>query len=181
MNAITVPLISRSNQAQQKSQQDPTFFSKVSCAAFFIFNTIWSVSEMAIQMPASRIYNKNLSVAHHEHCLKIQKEFKAKLSQEDQIVLKPKATTFLYRPRVLSSTHLDLRGLNQVVHIDEQAKTAHVQGLTTFYDLLDSTLQKGLRPKVTPELRGITIGGAISGLAVESSSFKHGLFSSFST
>ena len=37
-------------------------------------------------------------------------------------------------------------------------------------------LPLGLLPRVVPEFRQITIGGAVMGLGIESSSFRHGLF-----
>ncbi len=42
--------------------------------------------------------------------------------------------------------------------------------------LCDTTLQAGFLPAVVPEFRTITVGGAIQGAALESSSFHHGQF-----
>ena len=56
-----------------------------------------------------------------------------------------------------------------------QARIAEVEGMTTFEDFADATLLKGLRPPVVPELKTITIGGAVSGLGIEASSFRYGL------
>jgi FAD/FMN-containing dehydrogenase len=46
----------------------------------------------------------------------------------------------------------------------------------TFYDLVQQTMQHGLIPKLVPELKTITIGGAVSGCSVESMSYKFGGF-----
>ena len=54
-------------------------------------------------------------------------------------------------------------------------RIAEVEGMTTFEDFADATLLKGLRPPVVPELKTITVGGAVSGLGIEASSFRHGL------
>ena len=51
-----------------------------------------------------------------------------------------------------------------------------LKGWFIFDDLLDYTLKYGYMPLVIPELRSITVGGVISGVGIESSSFKHGLF-----
>ena len=47
--------------------------------------------------------------------------------------------------------------------------------MTTFYDLVEATLAYDLMPQAVPELRSITVGGAIAGLGGQSSSFSFGL------
>jgi FAD/FMN-containing dehydrogenase len=47
--------------------------------------------------------------------------------------------------------------------------------MTTYADLVDATLPLGLAPAVVPELKSITVGGATTGLGIESSAFRHGL------
>jgi FAD/FMN-containing dehydrogenase len=47
--------------------------------------------------------------------------------------------------------------------------------MTTYEDLVDATLRHGLMPLVVPQLKTITLGGAVTGLGIESSSFHHGL------
>ncbi|WP_214367876.1 FAD-binding oxidoreductase [Pseudonocardia sp. H11422] len=70
---------------------------------------------------------------------------------------------------------LDTTGLAGVIHIDQAARTAEVQGMTTYEDLVDATLAHGLMPLVVPQLKTITLGGAVAGLGIESTSFRHGL------
>src|SRR5258708_22365969 len=101
------------------------------------------------------------------------KSFKS-IKQKGQISLKPKFTSHFFRTRI-KKNKLDLTSFNQVIKVDKENLTADVEGLTTFHDLAERTLQYGLLPLVVPELRNITIGGAISGLGVEASSFKYGL------
>ena len=55
------------------------------------------------------------------------------------------------------------------------ARTAEVQGMCTYEDLVDATLPHGLVPLVVPQLRTITLGGAVTGLGIESTSFRNGL------
>jgi len=59
--------------------------------------------------------------------------------------------------------------------VDPVARTADVQGMCTYETLVDVTLQHGLMPLVVPQLRTITLGGAVTGLGIESTSFRNGL------
>ena len=87
-----------------------------------------------------------------------------------------KRTSNLFRPRAASDAPgLDVSGLGGVVSIDPVARTADVQGMCTYEDLVDVTLQHGLMPLVVPQLRTITLGGAVTGLGIESTSFRNGL------
>jgi FAD/FMN-containing dehydrogenase len=70
---------------------------------------------------------------------------------------------------------LDASGLSGVIHVDPVARTADVAGMTTYEDLVDATLPHGLMPLVVPQLKTITLGGAVAGLGIESTSFRHGL------
>ncbi len=47
--------------------------------------------------------------------------------------------------------------------------------MTTYEHLVDAVLPLGLMPLVVPELKTITIGGAVTGLGIESSSFRNGM------
>jgi FAD/FMN-containing dehydrogenase len=87
-----------------------------------------------------------------------------------------KRTSNLFRPR--AATHapgLDVSGLGGVIAVDAPAHTADVQGMCTYEDLVDATLPHGLIPLVVPQLRTITLGGAVTGLGIESTSFRNGL------
>ena len=70
---------------------------------------------------------------------------------------------------------LNVAGLDRVLSVDPEARTAEVQGMTTFESLVDATLAYGLMPLVVPQLKTITLGGAVAGLGIESSSFRNGL------
>jgi FAD/FMN-containing dehydrogenase len=87
-----------------------------------------------------------------------------------------KKTSNLFRPRAASDAPgLDVSGLGGVISIDDEAQTADVQGMCTYEDLVDATLPRGFIPYVVPQLRTITLGGAVSGLGIESTSFRSGL------
>src|SRR4051794_15051163 len=87
-----------------------------------------------------------------------------------------KRTSNLFRPRdAIAVEGLDVSGLDGVISVDAEARTADVQGMCTYEDLVDATLPHGLIPLVVPQLRTITLGGAVTGLGIESTSFRNGL------
>jgi FAD/FMN-containing dehydrogenase len=87
-----------------------------------------------------------------------------------------KRTSNLFRPRRPNGIPgLDVAALNRVIDVDPVSLTARVQGMTTYEDLVDATLAHGCMPLVVPQLKTITLGGAVTGLGIESSSFRNGL------
>ncbi len=86
-----------------------------------------------------------------------------------------KHTSNLFRPRAAISTPgLDVAAFDGVLHVDPQARRAEVLGMTTYEHLVDATLPFGLMPRCVPQLRTITLGGAVTGLGIESASFRNG-------
>ncbi|MEX5217939.1 MAG: FAD-binding oxidoreductase [Nitrospiraceae bacterium] len=86
-----------------------------------------------------------------------------------------KTTSNLFRHRDQNRVHrLDLSDFNQVLRVDEKEACAEVEGLTTYEDLVRETLPFNLMPAVVPQLKTITVGGAIAGIGIESSSFRYG-------
>jgi len=87
-----------------------------------------------------------------------------------------KPTSNLFRPRGSDQrTRLDAESLNHVLHIDANGLFADVEGMITYADLVDATLPHGLAPAIVPELKSITVGGATTGVGIESSGFRYGL------
>jgi len=86
-----------------------------------------------------------------------------------------KKTSNLFRSRSEEQEGLDVSGLSGVIEVDPVARTADVQGMCTYEDLVDATLPHGLMPFVVPQLKTITLGGAVTGMGVESTSFRNGL------
>ncbi|MFC4606031.1 FAD-binding oxidoreductase [Rhodococcus kronopolitis] len=94
----------------------------------------------------------------------------------DATVRLSKKTSNLFRARARSNAPgLDVSGLTGVISVDPVARTADVEGMCTYEDLVDATLPYGLAPLVVPQLKTITLGGAVTGLGIESSSFRNGL------
>jgi FAD/FMN-containing dehydrogenase len=87
-----------------------------------------------------------------------------------------KRTSNLFRPRATTGAPgLDVSGLDGVIAVDHDGATADVQGMCTYENLVDVTLRHGMVPLVVPQLRTITLGGAVTGLGIESTSFRNGL------
>jgi FAD/FMN-containing dehydrogenase len=87
---------------------------------------------------------------------------------------KSKRTSNLFRPRAAAHTALDAEGFAGVLAVDTVARTANVLAMTTYEDLVAATLPHGLAPLVVPQLKTITLGGAVTGLGIESPSFRNG-------
>ncbi|HEY8379110.1 MAG TPA: FAD-binding oxidoreductase [Nannocystis sp.] len=78
--------------------------------------------------------------------------------------------------RRFRSRAIDVSMLRRVLQIDREARLCVAEPGITFAELVDATLPFGLVPAVVPELEGITIGGAVAGCAVESTSYRVGGF-----
>jgi len=101
----------------------------------------------------------------------------AQLKQSaNQPVALDKTTSNLFRNREGSPRRkLNVRDFNSVININVSEQTVEVEGMTTYEDLVAATLKQGSMPAVVPQLKTITIGGAVSGIGIEASSFKYGL------
>lgn len=87
-----------------------------------------------------------------------------------------KDTSNLFRAREKTAQKsLSVRDFNHVLEVNTKDGWAEVEGMTTYADFVDATLSHGVMPAVVPELKSITIGGAVSGIGIESSSFRYGL------
>jgi hypothetical protein len=71
---------------------------------------------------------------------------------------------------------IDVGDLDEILEIDPIHRTCTAEPGVTFVDLVAATLRHGLVPTVVPELKTITIGGAVSGCSLESMSWKYGGF-----
>lgn len=71
---------------------------------------------------------------------------------------------------------IDISDMNTILEIDAEKRICVAEPGVTFVDLVEATLRHGLVPIVVPELKTITIGGAVSGCSIESMSFQYGGF-----
>jgi FAD/FMN-containing dehydrogenase len=87
-----------------------------------------------------------------------------------------KKTSNLFRFRDDSAAPgLDVSAFGRVLQVSPAERNAVVGGMTTYEDLVAATLPHGLMPLVVPQLKTITLGGAVSGLGIESTSLRSGM------
>ncbi len=123
------------------------------------------------QMPGPR-------TSEHEAAVRALTQDYARLPA-DQPVRLAKATSNLFRPRTEATHRLDVSAFTGVISLDPPdhtgTATARVAGMTTYEQLVDELLPHGYMPLVVPQLKTITLGGAVTGLGIESTSFRNGL------
>lgn len=71
---------------------------------------------------------------------------------------------------------IDVSDLDEILEIDLDASTCTAEGGVTFTELVDTLAPLGVVPVCVPELRTITVGGAVAGCSLESMSFRFGGF-----
>ncbi|WP_116050608.1 FAD-binding oxidoreductase [Amycolatopsis palatopharyngis] len=116
-------------------------------------------------------------IEHPAHHARVER-LRAQLDSvpRDRPIRLAKRTSNLFRGRAEPDQHgLDVSGFTEVLHIDPDGRTADVEGMVTYEKLVRATLEHGLMPLVVPQLKTITLGGAVTGLGIESSSFRHGM------
>ena len=70
---------------------------------------------------------------------------------------------------------IDLAQFGEVIRIDAARGTVEAEGMIPYAVLADATLAQGKMPAVVPQLKSITLGGAVAGVGIEASSFRYGL------
>jgi hypothetical protein len=71
---------------------------------------------------------------------------------------------------------IDLDDFDEVIEIDPERRLCIAEPGVPFCELVERTLPLGLVPFVVPELKTITLGGAVAGCSIESMSYKVGGF-----
>ena len=111
--------------------------------------------------------------SHHDAVQRLQTSYRAIPAGSPVRLAKP--TSNLFRSRAAAGPGLDVSGLTGVLQVDPASRTADVAGMCTYENLVAATLPHGLTPLVVPQLKTITLGGAVSGLGIEAASFRNGL------
>ncbi len=71
---------------------------------------------------------------------------------------------------------IDIKSLTDIIEIDTEKRICIAEAGIPFSELVKETLDHGFIPGTVPELKTITIGGAVSGCSIESMSYKYGGF-----
>ncbi|MGH3526763.1 MAG: FAD-binding oxidoreductase [Pseudonocardiaceae bacterium] len=111
--------------------------------------------------------------SHRDAVQRLQASYRAIPAGSPVRLAKP--TSNLFRSRAAAGPGLDVSGLTGVLEVDPASRTADVAGMCTYENLVAATLPHGLTPLVVPQLKTITLGGAVSGLGIEAASFRNGL------
>ncbi|MDZ7747731.1 MAG: FAD-binding oxidoreductase [Halofilum sp. (in: g-proteobacteria)] len=111
------------------------------------------------------------AAGHRQRCAQLLARYRA---AGDSVRLS-KETSNLFRDRAGHGRALDVRDFRHVLAVDPAAGAIDVEGMAPYDAIVDATLAHGLMPAVVPQLRSITIGGAVSGVGIEASSFRYGL------
>ena len=112
--------------------------------------------------------------SHRVAVAKLRAEYRALPDGSPVRLAKPTSNLFRFRDPT-GAPGLDVHRFSRVLGVDRDARVAEVGGMTTYEDLVAATLPHGLMPFVVPQLKTITLGGAVAGLGIESSSFRNGL------
>ena len=87
-----------------------------------------------------------------------------------------KETSNLFRARLANAPRrLDVREFREVLRIDPAAGFVEAEGMISYQDLVRECLAHGVMPAVVPQLKTITLGGAVAGVGIEASSHRYGL------
>lgn len=103
-----------------------------------------------------------------------KQELSARLREAGGPVALQKDTSNLFRDRAPAERRrLDVRAFNEVLEVTPSFVDS--EGMVTYEALVDACLPHGVMPAVVPQLKTITLGGALAGVGIESSSHRHGL------
>jgi len=110
-----------------------------------------------------------------DHAAKVAR-LSAALGAGGEPVRLAKRTSNLFRDRAAGARRrLDVRGLCEVLVVDPKERRIDAEGMAPYARITELCTPTGVMPAVVPQLKSITVGGAVAGVAIESSSFRYGL------
>jgi FAD/FMN-containing dehydrogenase len=87
-----------------------------------------------------------------------------------------KDTSNLFRDRAAGGRRrLDVRQFRDVLEVNAAEGWVDAEGMVSYEDLVRGCLAHDVMPAVVPQLKTITLGGAMAGVGIESSSHRYGL------
>ncbi len=115
--------------------------------------------------------DSDLRDAHRARVARLQ----ARLAAAPEVRL-GKRTSNLFRDRAaVRAPRLDVHDFDHVLAVDAAAGWVDAEGMVPYDALADACLAQGVMPAVVPQLKSITLGGAVAGVGIEATSFRHGL------
>lgn len=112
-----------------------------------------------------------MNAAHQDRVALLQSQ----LAQAAEVRL-GKRSSNLFRDRDAGRRpRLDVGELVHVLAVDPAAGWVDAEAMVPYDALADACLARGVMPAVVPELKSITLGGALAGVGIEATSFRHGL------
>ncbi|MDH4096603.1 MAG: FAD-binding protein, partial [Betaproteobacteria bacterium] len=79
-----------------------------------------------------------------------------------------KDTSNLFRDRAAGGRRrLDVRRFRDVLEVNAREGWVDAEGMVTYEDLVRGCLAQGVMPAVVPQLKTITLGGAMAGVGIE--------------
>ncbi|MGB5823676.1 MAG: FAD-binding oxidoreductase [Proteocatella sp.] len=115
---------------------------------------------------------------HEDKVSRIAKQLKARKSTAPLTLKKKSISHQVPKPKDKkhSDEKLDIRDFDEIILVDTEKCICIAEPGVTFTKVVDATIKCGLVPVVVPELKTITIGGAVAGCSIESMSYKFGGF-----
>ena len=112
--------------------------------------------------------------SHQRKIMRISDQLRLRDSNEPLILMKKAVSHQVPKAdgRIDLYQKLDVSDLDEIIDIDVEKRICTAEPGATFEKVVESTLAYGLVPLVVPELRTITIGGAVSGESIESMSYR---------
>jgi len=129
-------------------------------------------------MSTSRIKDASETDRHKEKVNRIIRELKG---HEGNAPLSIKKKTVSHEvPKLHDRRHtdkkIDISDLDSIIHIDSEKQICTAEPGVTFARIVEATIKYNLVPMVVPELKTITLGGAVAGCSIESMSYRYGSF-----
>ncbi len=114
------------------------------------------------------------AAAHAERCARVVAALRAGSAAAPLGLAKPSSNLFRDRQEA-PKRRLDLRDFRHVIELNLAQQWVDVEASTTYEELVDAILPSGVMPAVVPQLKTITVGGAVAGVGIEATSFREGL------
>jgi FAD/FMN-containing dehydrogenase len=136
-----------------------------------------SVSDLATAAP-TMLRAQDAEKRHAHKVARVVKQLRSHTSSRPLSLRKHSVSHRVPKPKDKRFTDdkIDVSDLSEIIEIDPHALVCTAEPGVTFEDLVAATLPYGLAPIIVPELKTITIGGAVAGCSIESMSFRHGGF-----